>query len=98
MVLPVLDGGELWGVLELFSSVPRAFSESDLQALQSLSRKISSTVREAIEGGSTTLASGSILPAAGDDSVEPKRSEPEALPALDQEPPQSFAGITAPAR
>ncbi len=56
VVLPVLDGGELWGVLELFSSVPRAFSESDLQALQSLSRKISSTVREAIDGGSTTLA------------------------------------------
>jgi GAF domain-containing protein len=51
VVLPVLDGGELWGVLELFSSTPRAFNESDLQALQSLNRKISSTVHEAIEGG-----------------------------------------------
>ncbi len=55
VVLPVLDGGELWGVLELFSSTPRSFSESDLQALQSLSRKISATVRDAIDSGSTTL-------------------------------------------
>ena len=41
VVLPVLSGGELWGVLEVFSSVPHAFNESDLQSLQSLSRKIS---------------------------------------------------------
>ena len=46
----------------VFSSVPHAFSDSDLQALQSLSRKISDTVREAIDGGSQTVASGSSLP------------------------------------
>jgi TonB family protein len=55
VVLPVLDGGELWGVFEVFSAIPRAFSDSDLQALQSISRKISHTVREAIEGGSSGL-------------------------------------------
>src|ERR1700675_2484738 len=55
VVLPVLDGGELWGILELFSSAPRAFSESDLQALQSLSRKISNTVHEAVESGSKAM-------------------------------------------
>jgi TonB family protein len=84
VVLPVLDGGELWGVLELFSSVPHAFSESDLQALQALSRKISSTVREAIEIGSTTLALEAFSQPPVYDSAEPKRVEPEALPALDQ--------------
>ncbi len=84
VVLPVLDGGELWGVLELFSSVPHAFSESDLQALQALSRKISSTVREAIDSGSTTLALEAFSQPPVDDLVEPKRVEPEALPALDR--------------
>lgn len=58
VVLPVLNGGELWGVLEVFSSIPRAFSDSDLQALQSLGRKISRTVQEALDGGSQALASG----------------------------------------
>ena len=84
VVLPVLDGGELWGVLELFSSVPHAFSESDLQALQALSRKISSTVREAIESGSTTLALEAFSQPPVVDSVEPKRIEPETLPAQEQ--------------
>ena len=58
VVLPVLSGGELWGILEIFSSVPRAFNESDLQSLQSLSRKISRNVQEAIEAGSGAVASG----------------------------------------
>lgn len=84
VVLPVLDGGELWGILELFSSVPHAFSESDLQALQALNRKISSTVREAIETGSTTLALKAFSQPPVDDSVDPNRVEAEALPALDQ--------------
>ena len=84
VVLPVLDGGELWGVLELFSSVPHAFNESDLQALQSLSRKISSTLREAIETGSTTLALEAFSQPPVDDSVDPMRVEPEALPAVEQ--------------
>jgi TonB family protein len=84
VVLPVLDGGELWGILELFSSAPRAFSESDLQSLQSLSRKISSTVREAIEGGSATLVLGAFSQPPASDSVQPEPVEPEAL--LDQVP------------
>jgi TonB family protein len=82
--LPVLDGGELWGVLEVFSSVPRAFSDSDLQALQSLSRKISNTVHEAIEGASTAL----VLDAFSQpptDSVEPEPSAPELLTGPDQQ-------------
>jgi TonB family protein len=58
VALPVLSGGELWGILEVFSSSPRAFSDSDLQSLQSLSRKISRTVQEAIQSGSRAVASG----------------------------------------
>jgi TonB family protein len=80
VVLPVLDGGELWGVLELFSSTPRAFSESDLQALQSLSRKTASTVREAVESGSTTLGLKAFSQPPELDAVGPKGPGPEALP------------------
>ncbi len=82
VVLPVLDGGELWGVLEVFSSVPRAFSDSDLQALQSLSRKISNTVHEAIEGGNTVLVPEAFSQPA--DSVEPETPAPEATTVPDQ--------------
>ena len=85
VVLPVLDGGELWGVLELFSSAPRAFNESDLQALQSLSRKISSTVHEAIEAGSTAVGLEAFSEPPVSDSAEPEVAEPEALPAPVQE-------------
>jgi TonB family protein len=79
VVLPVLDGGELWGILELFSSTPHAFSESDLQALQGLSRKISSTVHEAIAGGSTAVAAKSFSQPPISDPV-PAASVPSALP------------------
>jgi TonB family protein len=81
--LPVLDGLELWGVLEVFSSVPRAFSDSDLQALQSLSRKISNTVHEVMEGGSTALISEALsTPPA--DSAEPGSSASELSTDSDQ--------------
>jgi|KBSMisStandDraft_5_1062788.scaffolds.fasta_scaffold76517_3 TonB family protein len=79
VVLPVLDGGELWGILELFSAIPRAFSESELQALQSLGRKISSTLREAIEGGSTTLGLEAFSQPPAMDPLEPHPSAPVAL-------------------
>jgi protein TonB len=87
--LPVLDGGELWGVLEVFSSVPRAFSDSDLQALQSLSRKISNTVHGVIEGGSRDLALDAFSQPPTD-SVEPGSSASELLTGPDQQD-----GVTA---
>ncbi len=50
VVLPVLDGEKLWGILEVFSSAPRAFSDPDVQRLRTLCRRISRTVHEAEEG------------------------------------------------
>jgi len=32
VVLPVLEGTKLWGILEIFSSLPHAFSDADIQA------------------------------------------------------------------
>jgi TonB family protein len=85
VVLPVLDGGELWGLLELFSSAPSAFNESDLQALQSLSRKISSTVHEAIEGGVIAMGLEAFSGPSASDAATPEPAKPEGLPAPVQE-------------
>jgi protein TonB len=70
VVQPVLDDGELWGMLEIFSLVPGAFSDSDLQALQSLSRKISQTVLDAMEGGLPAAAPEAATPSLLPDPVE----------------------------
>ncbi len=88
VVLPVLSGGELWGVLEVFSSVPHAFNESDLQSLQSLSRKVSRTVQEAIETGSRAVASGAFAQA----DLEPAVSETP----LDPNPAERYSQEAVP--
>ncbi len=85
VALPVLDGGELWGVLEVFSSFPRAFNESDLQALRSLSRKISNTLHEAIEGESTAVGRESFSQLPATDPAQPEAAEPKALVAPEQQ-------------
>jgi TonB family protein len=54
VVLPVLEGTRLWGILEIFSSRPHAFSDADVPQLRALGRRVSHTVREAVDGGSVT--------------------------------------------
>jgi TonB family protein len=54
VVLPVLEGTRLWGILEIFSSRPHAFSDGDVPQLRALGRRVSHTVREAVDGGSVT--------------------------------------------
>jgi TonB family protein len=54
VVLPVLEGARLWGILEIFSSRPHAFSDADVPQLRALGRRVSHTVREAVDGGSVT--------------------------------------------
>jgi TonB family protein len=85
VVLPVLDGGELWGVLEVFSSTPRAFNDSDLQALQALARKTADTLHEAMEDGSGAVGLESFSRPQETDSTQPEPLPPEALPAPDQQ-------------
>ena len=57
---PVLDGEELWGVLEIFSLVPNAYSDSDLQELQGLSRKVLRTVQAAMDGAPAESATEAV--------------------------------------
>ncbi len=40
MVLPLVDGDELFGILEILSSLPNAFSQRDLDLLQALANRV----------------------------------------------------------
>ncbi len=77
---PILDGEELWGVLEIFSLVPNAYSDSDLQELQGLSRKVLRTVQAAIEGASAESATEELLAPLITDAVEPEQMGPVTSP------------------
>ncbi len=83
-VHPILEGEELWGMLEVFSLVPHAFSDSDLQELQGLSRKISRTVREARDAESAPPVTAELSPQLVTEAVPPESEQPESL----QEPIQ----------
>ncbi len=47
LVLPVIIGETLCGIFEIFSPIPCAFGDGDIQALTALSNRISQTVGEA---------------------------------------------------
>jgi TonB family protein len=85
LALPVLDGEKLWGILEVFSAVPSAFSDSDLQALQALSDRISHTVHEAVEGETWVPASDTFSEVPLADSAQPEPVSHEALLATGQQ-------------
>jgi len=76
-VEPVLDGEELCGVLEIFSVVPNAFSDSDLQELQGLGRKVLHTVQEARDAGSAELAKEDTSELLTTDAVQPESAASE---------------------
>ena len=80
LVVPVLDGGGLVGVFEIFSPQVNAFSERDVQTLQALSRRIVHTVRRAAERISPApVAESSFAFAAPDEDVPP--NPPAEIPA-----------------
>ncbi|MGH9550159.1 MAG: GAF domain-containing protein, partial [Terriglobales bacterium] len=89
-VQPIVEGGELWGMLEVFSLVPHAFSDSDLQELQGLSRKILRTVQEAMDGESAAPVTAALALQFVTDPGQAESSEPpEALP----EPAQADVAV-----
>ena len=66
VVLPVLDGGELWGVLEVFSSVPRAFSDSDSAGVAIAQPQDLEHGERSDRGRIHGAGAGGIFPAAGE--------------------------------
>jgi TonB family protein len=95
LALPVLQGEKLCGVLEVFSSVPRAFSEPDIEMLQSFCGQISDAVHEAVEGGSwVPVTEASPAPPNEDsgDFVDSAQPEPVAHEVSNELEPED-AGI-----
>ena len=72
VVLPILDGKKLWGILEVFSTGPRAFNDADVRTLQALGCKVSDTVHEAVEGGTLSPISDK-WPNRPKQDLEPRR-------------------------
>ncbi len=74
LVFPVLKGEKLFGVVEIFSSRPKAFSDREIHTLQALSRNIVDNIERAAE----VLAAP--VPAKPSPS-DTKNSEPAAFEA-----------------
>jgi GAF domain-containing protein len=81
LVVPVLDGGALIGVFEIFSPRVNAFGEREMQILQALSRRIVHTVRRAAERASPAPAAESFFASAAPDEDAPPNPPAEILPA-----------------
>jgi TonB family protein len=86
VVLPVLEGTRLWGILEIFSSLPRAFSDAHVPDLQALGRRVSHTVREAVEGRSESPAPDPLSVLAKDNQDQAETEAREILKSGLQDP------------
>jgi TonB family protein len=89
VVLPVLDGEKLRGILEVFASEPQAFSDSDLQTLQSLSDQISQILHDAVEAGTWVPPPDTFSSISSSlritDSEQPVAAEPEVVAVSEQD-------------
>jgi len=89
VVLPVLDGEKLRGILEVFASEPQAFSDSDLQTLQSLSDQISQILHDAVEGGTWVPPPDKLSSSSSSlritDSEQPVVAESDVVPVSEQD-------------
>jgi TonB family protein len=84
LVLPVIVGGKLRGIFEIFSSTPYVFSEANVRGLQALCGKISDTVHEAA-GGATLAPVPDLFSAELEaPSVQPEGMAQEIIQASEQ--------------
>lgn len=88
LVFPVLKGENLLGVVEVFSSRPKAFSDREIQTLQALSRNIVENIERAAEVLAAPVPVGpapsemeSAEPPASETSSPDVRSSEEASPS-----------------
>src|SRR5207253_2879396 len=60
LAVPILEGQELLGVLEVFASRTKAFDDTDVYAVQALSRRIVENLRRADDVGSSVDVASSV--------------------------------------
>ena len=77
---PVLEGEELWGVLEVFSWFPMPSVILTCRSCKALSRKILRTVREAMDGEPAAPVIGAAYLPLAADAVSASRPRSESLP------------------
>ncbi len=85
LILPLGDGKEPFGILEVFSPQPNAFGEQDINTLQTLARRVVENKRRAEDDSA-------VLPNLEEES--PALAEPpEAIPDEDQLWPHNAASV-----
>ncbi len=84
VVLPLVDGDELFGISEILSPLPNAFSQFDLDILQTLADRIVERRRQNRKSNATVTPkeSGSVQRKL--EKVVLNTNQPSALPRLDQ--------------
>src|SRR2546430_9758252 len=94
LAVPILEGQELLGVLEVFASRTKAFDDTDVYAVQALSRRIVENLRRANDVASPVEEKSEeqrpyqepVSPLAALSPVsEPSRREPDPVPKLTHE-------------
>jgi L-methionine (R)-S-oxide reductase len=77
LAIPILDQQELLGVLEVFASRTKAFDDTDVYAVQALSRRIVENLRRAQDVGSSVDVAPSV-----DEKAEEQRPSQEPVSPL----------------
>jgi TonB family protein len=88
LVLPLGDGPQPFGVLEVFSSLVDAFGEGDIRELQILARRVVANSRvvankRGAEGGAVVLSSEVLTDEVPPSAVSPAAGEKASAPAIE---------------
>jgi TonB family protein len=103
LVLPLRDGPEPFGVLEVFSSLSNAFGDREISELQILARRVVAHKRSAdTVGAAAAVVPGEVLPESEEKPASPAieiKTSPERQASAEPEPmADSAAELSADAR
>jgi hypothetical protein len=84
VVLPLMDGDQLFGIFEILSPLPNAFSQFDLDILQTLADRMVEQRRKNSKTGASVTPKEPVLVQHKLEKVVLDTPRPSALPRLDQ--------------
>jgi hypothetical protein len=84
VVLPLMDGDQLFGIFEILSPLPNAFSQFDLDILQTLADRMVERRRKNLKSNASLTPKESGLFQHKSEQVVLDTNQPSALPRLDQ--------------